>query len=210
MFWKQTVLIILFFYFYFLLSIEYYIKFSLVIRKGNQIKQFVKNGEEQAHNSNSIHLNHVVWDWGEGQWKTVLLKLHSHLKQAGQYYYLMGRNKPLEELITDYTRRIGVSLNSLRFLYSFSPINPLFSANRLEMEDGDIIDVIQRDVLASTQTTLFSLPRAKGEMPITLKVGLSGADHHLMYLIGRSTPLEYLFLDYADRMSLLYENTRFR
>ncbi|XP_016676198.1 ubiquitin-like protein pmt3/smt3 [Gossypium hirsutum] len=138
-----------------------------------------------------------------------LLKLQSGLKHPDQYYYWMGRNTPFKELIIDYTRRIDVPLSSVRFLFDDSPINPLFSANRLELEDGDSIDVIRRDVSASTETTLISLPRAKGEMPITLKVGLFGTDHHLLYLIGRSTPLEYLFLDYADRTSLFYEKIRF-
>ncbi|KAH1046111.1 hypothetical protein J1N35_036895 [Gossypium stocksii] len=57
---------------------------------------------------------------------------------------------------------------------------------------------------------LISQPPAIGEMQINLKVGLFGTDHHLMYLIGGSTPLEYLVLDYADRTSLFYENTKFR
>ncbi|KAH1046110.1 hypothetical protein J1N35_036894 [Gossypium stocksii] len=139
----------------------------------------------------------------------ILLKLQSGLKHADQYYYWMGRHTPFKELIIDYTRRIDIPLSSVRFLFDGSPINPLFSANRLELEDGDSIYVIRRDVSASTETTLISLPRAKGEMPITLKVGLFGTDHHLLYLIGRSTPLEYLFLDYADRTSLFYEKIRF-
>ncbi|KAB2010119.1 hypothetical protein ES319_D10G214600v1 [Gossypium barbadense] len=121
----------------------------------------------------------------------ILLKLQSGLKHADQYYYWMGRNTPFKELIIDYSRRIDVPLSSERFLFDGSPINPLFSANRLELEDGDSIDVIRRDVSASTETTLISLPRAKGEMQITLKVGLFGTDYHLLYLIGRRTPLQY-------------------
>ncbi|MBA0813516.1 hypothetical protein Gohar_027361, partial [Gossypium harknessii] len=113
----------------------------------------------------------------------ILLKLQSGLKHADQYYYWMGRNTPFKELIIDYTRRIDVPLSSVRFLFDGSPINPLFSANRLELEDGDSIDVIRRDVSASTETTLISLPRAKGEMQITLKLLIDPkktADDHKM------------------------------
>lgn len=70
--------------------------------------------------------------------------------------------------------------------------------------------VIRLMLSDSSQTTLITLPRAKGEMPITLKVGgVFGNDDHLLYLIGRSRPLENLFLDHEDRTSRFYEKTKF-
>ncbi|XVF00258.1 hypothetical protein REPUB_Repub03eG0269600 [Reevesia pubescens] len=136
--------------------------------------------------------------------KRIVLKVQGE-KEADEFCYWMRRDTPLHYLMLDYTQRIGVAFNFVRFIYDGSPIIPRFTANKYRMEDGDIIDVIQWvgfRVPSATLSTLITLPRANGEKPIVLDV----KDH--LYLIGRNTPLDNLVHDIADRICELNEHIR--
>ncbi|GMI80342.1 hypothetical protein HRI_001703500 [Hibiscus trionum] len=148
------------------------------------------------------------------EWVLLKLKAQSSVEGAGQFHYRMGRETDLYELMIDYTQRIGVPLNSVRFLFDSSPIDPTHSADSLELEDGDSIDAIQRKKLADAEVSeipLISLPRDENEISITLAVGDHGAtfDRMLFYIIGRKTPLGNLFLDYWNRTFQVSEFTCF-
>ncbi|KAA3481343.1 Small ubiquitin-related modifier, SUMO [Gossypium australe] len=113
----------------------------------------------------------------------------------------------------DFIKRVGVTFNSVRFYYQDEPILPTFSAEFLEMKDGDTIDVLGRRNFrptAATQSTLITLPLVvDGEKPVVLKVKDCTEDGALYYLIGRNTPMKNLLHDYADCINELYEHVKF-
>ncbi|XVF00259.1 hypothetical protein REPUB_Repub03eG0269700 [Reevesia pubescens] len=141
--------------------------------------------------------------------KRIVLKVQGE-KEADEFCYWMGRETPLRNLMIDYTERIGVAFNFVRFhIYDGSPIIPDFTPDTYQMEDGDIITVIEWDgfrVMGATQSTLITLPLVDGEKPIVLKVQWPGKDDIQFYLIGRNTPLDNLIHDYADRIFELNEH----
>ncbi|KAE8702181.1 hypothetical protein F3Y22_tig00110499pilonHSYRG00060 [Hibiscus syriacus] len=103
--------------------------------------------------------------------KRSLVKVRFGRKEAEQIHYWMGRNTPLRELMNDYTPRIAISPNSVRFLFDGSAINPSSLPTELQMEDGDSIDAIRRDeFMAGTGLTSGSLSGVKEEDTIVVNV----------------------------------------
>ena len=49
---------------------------------------------------------------------------------------------PLQKLMTAFCARQGLSVAAVRFLFDGSRISPRQTPRELEMEDGDIIDVM--------------------------------------------------------------------
>ena len=49
---------------------------------------------------------------------------------------------PLEKLMKAFCQRNGVSMNSVRFLFDGNRIQPASTPEDLDMEDGDVIDVM--------------------------------------------------------------------
>ncbi|GMI70161.1 hypothetical protein HRI_000685400 [Hibiscus trionum] len=151
--------------------------------------------------------------------KRILLKVQSGSEEAEHLHYWMGRNTPFSKLMLNYIQRLCVPLNSVRFLFDGSALNPYSVPSELQLEDGDSIDVIRRDeyISGSESTLIFlhdvptiSLPHAKYERVIRLEVlGLEN-DSDFVYLIGINTPLRHLMLDYCDRTAQVFEFMRFR
>ena len=50
---------------------------------------------------------------------------------------------PLNKLMAAFCQRNGVAQNSVRFLFDGNRVNPNQTPQELEMEDGDVIDVMQ-------------------------------------------------------------------
>ncbi|OMO87948.1 Small ubiquitin-related modifier, SUMO [Corchorus olitorius] len=63
-----------------------------------------------------------------------------------KFFYSIARDAELDVLKRDYTQRIGVPLNFVRFLYDDHEIQwyPTLRPSMLKMKDGDIINVVQR------------------------------------------------------------------
>ncbi|KAG4180759.1 hypothetical protein ERO13_A10G184900v2 [Gossypium hirsutum] len=127
----------------------------------------------------------------EKEEKRILLKLNSvgYGDEADQYCYSISQSIPLRDLMLDFIKRVGVTFNSVRFYYQDEPILPTFSAEFLEMKDGETIDVLGRRNFrptAATLSTLITLPLVvDGEKPVVLKVEKDCTeDGALYYLIG--------------------------
>ncbi|OMO99064.1 Small ubiquitin-related modifier, SUMO [Corchorus capsularis] len=134
-------------------------------------------------------------------------------RETDQFSYWITRNTPLRTLIHDYTQRIGLTFNSVRFRYcGASPVNPGSTPHDLDMKDGDSIDVIPWEnfvVTGASQSSMISLPRMDEEKPILLKVIDVIKGGHVFYRIGRNTPLHYLMLDHFERIGVRYSHGRF-
>ncbi|KAH1046106.1 hypothetical protein J1N35_036890 [Gossypium stocksii] len=70
----------------------------------------------------------------EKEEKRILLKLSSvgYGDEADQYCYSISQSIPLRDLMLDFIKCVGVT-----FYYQDEPILPTFSAEFLEMKDGD-------------------------------------------------------------------------
>ncbi|XVE86182.1 hypothetical protein DITRI_Ditri18aG0015700 [Diplodiscus trichospermus] len=137
--------------------------------------------------------------------KRILLKVQGR-NGADQFWYWMGRKTRFQHLMVGYTQRVGVTLNSVRFLCNGSSINPELTADDLNMKDGDMVDVMA--TAAATQSTLISLSREKDENHILIDVDYRWTSR-FFYWMGRSTPLQNPMLDFCDRNPFSYENMRF-
>ncbi|XVE86176.1 hypothetical protein DITRI_Ditri18aG0015000 [Diplodiscus trichospermus] len=119
------------------------------------------------------------------------------MKKENEICYWMGRKLThFQDLMRDYTQRIGLKLN------------PIFTPGFLEMEDGDIIYAIELTEETITESTLISLSSAEEEKPILVaEQGVVG--DKLFYWMGQNTPLHYLMVNYCDRTGAFYESLRF-
>lgn len=63
-------------------------------------------------------------------------------QDGNQLSHIMGNNAPLQHLMQSFCNRQGIAMNSIRFLFDGSRINPNQSPQELDMEDGDVIDVM--------------------------------------------------------------------
>ncbi|XVF82264.1 hypothetical protein PTKIN_Ptkin16aG0031800 [Pterospermum kingtungense] len=94
----------------------------------------------------------------------------------------------------------------MRFIFDGSPIKPFSTADSLTMEDGDIIDLVERVITTvATRSTLISLSRVDGEKPIVIAVEGDNEGDRVYYLMGRNTPLRNLMIDYCDCTGAFYE-----
>lgn len=73
---------------------------------------------------------------------------HINLKVTGQdgnvVHFKIKKNTPLRKLMSAYCDRTGVKLGAMRFRFDGNPINETDTPSKLEMEDGDTIDVFQQ------------------------------------------------------------------
>jgi len=49
---------------------------------------------------------------------------------------------PMQRLMTAFCNRQGVSMSSIRFLFDGSRVSPFQTPHELELEEGDVIDVM--------------------------------------------------------------------
>ena len=70
--------------------------------------------------------------------------------QAGQsgddVFFKIKRNTPLSKLMRAYCSRAGVDISAVRFMFDGSRVREDMTAEQLEMEDGDEIDVMAEQV----------------------------------------------------------------
>lgn len=73
---------------------------------------------------------------------------HINLKVTGQdgsvVHFKIKRNTPLKKLMSAYCDRAGLKMGAVRFRFDGNPINAEDTPMRLDMEDGDGIDVFQQ------------------------------------------------------------------
>ena len=71
---------------------------------------------------------------------------HINLKvvtqDGNEIFFKCRMTTPLERLMTAFCIRQGVAVNSVRFLFDGGRVSPMQTPAELEMEDGDVIDVM--------------------------------------------------------------------
>jgi small ubiquitin-related modifier len=63
-------------------------------------------------------------------------------QDGNEIFFKCRTTTPLQRLMTAFCNRQGVAMNSVRFLFDGDRFNPLQTPMELEMEDGDVIDVM--------------------------------------------------------------------
>jgi small ubiquitin-related modifier len=61
---------------------------------------------------------------------------------GSELYFKCRTTTPLQRLMTAFCNRQGVAMNSVRFLFDGQRLNQNQTPGELEMEDGDVIDVM--------------------------------------------------------------------
>ncbi|KAL6791645.1 ubiquitin-related domain-containing protein [Trichoderma sp. SZMC 28012] len=85
-------------------------------------------GDGQAPPPNTEHLNIKVTD------------------NNNEVFFKIKRSTKLEKLMTAFCERQGKSLNSVRFLFDGTRVQPTDTPDALEMADGDTLEVHQEQV----------------------------------------------------------------
>ncbi|KAI7881895.1 ubiquitin-like protein [Lichtheimia hyalospora FSU 10163] len=71
---------------------------------------------------------------------------HINIKVVGEdrneVFFKIKQTTPLKKLMDAYCERQGKSADSVRFLYDGERVQPSDTPQKLEMEDGDAIDVM--------------------------------------------------------------------
>jgi len=63
-----------------------------------------------------------------------------------EVFFKIKRSTKLEKLMTAFCERQGKSMNSVRFLFDGSRVQPTDTPDTLEMTDGDTLEVHQEQV----------------------------------------------------------------
>lgn len=73
---------------------------------------------------------------------------HINLKVSGQdgsvVQFKIKHKTPLRKLMSAYCDRAGLNIGAVRFRFDGNPINETDTPTQLDMEDGDSIDVFQK------------------------------------------------------------------
>ncbi|KAL6690287.1 ubiquitin-related domain-containing protein [Trichoderma compactum] len=85
-------------------------------------------GDRQDPPPNTEHLNIKVTD------------------NNNEVFFKIKRSTKLEKLMTAFCERQGKSLNSVRFLFDGTRVQPTDTPDALEMADGDTLEVHQEQV----------------------------------------------------------------
>ena len=70
------------------------------------------------------------------------LNLKVVTQDGNEIFFKCKMTTPLERLMTAFCNRQGVAVNSVRFLFDGGRVSPMQTPAELEMEDGDVIDVM--------------------------------------------------------------------
>jgi len=80
---------------------------------------------------------------------------HINLKVTGQdgsvVHFKIKKNTPLKKLMNAYCDRAGLKMASVRFRFDGSPVDTEDTPSKLDMEDGDSIDVFQQQTGGRSQ-----------------------------------------------------------
>jgi len=68
-------------------------------------------------------------------------------EQSGnEVHFKIKKKTQFKKLMDAYCQRMGLETNGLRFVYDGTPLSPEGKPLDLDMEDGDVIDVMQQQV----------------------------------------------------------------
>ena len=84
----------------------------------------------------------VMADEQEEKPATDALNLKVVTQDGNEIFFKCKMTTPLEKLMKAFCNRQGVAASSVRFLFEGTRINPNSTPKELEMEDGDVIDVM--------------------------------------------------------------------
>lgn len=83
-----------------------------------------------------------------------------NLKVVGQdgsiVHFKIKKHTPLRKLMSAYCTRHNLSMSLLRFRFDGHPINETDSADKLEMEEGDAIEVFQQQTGGFSTVYIFN------------------------------------------------------
>ena len=63
-------------------------------------------------------------------------------QDGNEIYFKCKMTTPLQKLMNAFCQRNGVAMNSVRFLFDGARLGPTQTPKDLDMEDGDVIDVM--------------------------------------------------------------------
>jgi len=92
------------------------------------------NGDEASQEQASVKLKQSQDE------QAVEVKVVNALGE--EVFFKIKRGTPMKRLITAYCSRIGATESSLRFLYDGTRVAATDTPGTLDIEDGDIIDVL--------------------------------------------------------------------
>ena len=67
---------------------------------------------------------------------------HAFCADGNEIFFKCKMTTPLDKLMKAFCNRNGVAANSVRFLFDGNRINGTQTPSELDMEDGDVIDVM--------------------------------------------------------------------
>ena len=74
----------------------------------------------------------------------ITLKVRS--QEGNELVFKIKKNTELKKLMDNYCSRLGITATSWRFIYDGERIKPNNTAEELQMEDGDEIDVMLEQI----------------------------------------------------------------
>ncbi|KAI0978272.1 hypothetical protein GJ496_005546 [Pomphorhynchus laevis] len=77
---------------------------------------------------------------------TEYIKLKVVNQDGNEVHFKVKATTSMAKLTKSYAERMGVQLQSLRFMFDGNRINEKDTPKELEMEDGDVIEVYQEQV----------------------------------------------------------------
>jgi len=81
-------------------------------------------------------------DEGEKKPDTEAINLKVVTQSGNEIYFKCKMTTALTKLMNAFCQREGVTMQSVRFLFDGARINPNQTPKELDMEDGDVIDVM--------------------------------------------------------------------
>ena len=87
--------------------------------------------------------SYVVGDEETPQGNEPLLTIKVVTPAGNEIFFGCKKTTPLSKLMNAYCQQLGVTLDETRFLFDGQRINEFHTPEVLEMEDGDVIDVIE-------------------------------------------------------------------
>ena len=82
------------------------------------------------------------WQDEEKKPETNQINLKVVTQDGNEIFFKCKMTTPLEKLMKAFCSRNGVAMNSVRFLFDGNRVNATQTPGELEMEDGDVIDVM--------------------------------------------------------------------
>merc|ERR1712194_693807 len=121
-------------------------------------------------------------------------------QQGSEVQFKIKKSTPLRKLMDAYCSRLGLQASQVRFMVDGERIAPDDTAEKLGLEDEDLIDV------AMEQTGGAEGDAAAGHIQLKVK-DQQGSE--VQFKIKKSTPLRKLMDAYCSRLGLQASQVRF-